>query len=75
MKLLSPDDLLARGIPYSRSQLNRRIAAGTFPAPIKLGGADAGVSTKTAWIESEVDAWLEERVKERDTQPPIRAAA
>lgn len=31
---------------------------GRFPAPIKIGGRASG------WIESEVDAWIEDRISE-----------
>lgn len=36
----------------SRSTIYARIAEGTFPSPIELGGRAVG------WIESEIDAWL-----------------
>lgn len=42
----------------STSEIYRRIAAGTFPAPIKLG------AKSVAWIESEVLAWCEARIAE-----------
>lgn len=42
----------------STSEIYRRIAAGTFPAPIKLG------AKSVAWIESEVLAWCEDRIAE-----------
>lgn len=42
----------------STSEIYRRIAAGTFPAPIKLG------PKSVAWIESEVLAWCEARIAE-----------
>lgn len=45
-----------------RATLYRRAKEGTFPKPIRLGGNSSG------WIESEVDAWLNERITERDTQ-------
>ena len=50
----------------SRSEIYRRIAAGTFPAPVKLG------ISASAWVESEVDAWVAERIADRDAG---RAAA
>jgi prophage regulatory protein len=43
-------------IGLSRSTLYDRIRAGTFPAPISLGGKAVG------WIEAEVDAWLTARI-------------
>lgn len=44
-------------IGLRRSTLYARVAAGTFPAPINLGGRAVG------WLASEVDAWLAERVE------------
>lgn len=40
----------------SRSGLYRKIAAGIFPAPIKLSVRSVG------WREDEVEAWIEERI-------------
>lgn len=42
----------------SRSEIYRRIAAGTFPAQVKIGAAHA------VWIESEVAAWVDARIAE-----------
>jgi prophage regulatory protein len=44
-------------IGLSRSTLYDRIRAGTFPAPVSLGGKSVG------WIESEVDAWLTAQIE------------
>jgi len=41
----------------SRSTIYLRISQGTFPAPIALSVRSVG------WIESEVDAWIAERIK------------
>jgi prophage regulatory protein len=43
----------------SRSTLYLRIATGTFPKPIGLGGRTVG------WLESEVADWIAARVAER----------
>lgn len=43
----------------SRSTLYLRVAAGSFPKPINLGGRAVG------WIESEVADWIAARVAER----------
>ena len=37
-----------------------------FPQPVKVGG-------KALWIESEVEAWLDARVAERDTKTRVAA--
>jgi prophage regulatory protein len=46
-------------IGRSRSSLYADIAAGSFPAPIKLGARAVG------WLESEVNEWLSQRIEER----------
>lgn len=50
-----------KGIAWSRQHVYRQVNAGKFPAPIKLGEATI------AWIEHEIDAWLDERIAERNT--------
>jgi len=35
------------------------IAAGTFPKPVKVG-------KRSLWVETEIDAWIAERIAERD---------
>jgi prophage regulatory protein len=43
----------------SRSTIYARIAEGSFPRPIDLGGRAVG------WIEAEIDAWLQSRIELR----------
>jgi prophage regulatory protein len=45
-----------------RSTLYQRIADGSFPAPVRLGGRAVG------WIEAEITEWLTNRVAERGQQ-------
>lgn len=40
----------------SRSTIYARIAEGSFPPPIDLGGRAVG------WLEAEIDAWLQSRI-------------
>jgi prophage regulatory protein len=49
-----------RRVKLSASTINRYVAAGSFPKPIKLGPG------RVAWIEAEVAAWIETRTAERD---------
>ena len=49
-----------KGIGFSKSQIARRVAAGTFPRPIKIG------TNRNAWVEAELDAWLGSLVISRD---------
>ena len=49
----------------SRSTVYVRIAAGAFPAPIRLGPRSVG------WVEAEVESWIEARIAEtRSPLPP-----
>lgn len=45
-----------------RSTIYRRVKSGDFPEPIRLG------TRATVWAESEIDAWIRERIAERDQQ-------
>lgn len=40
----------------SRSTIYLRVAQGTFPKPISLGGRAVG------WLESEIDSWLSSQI-------------
>lgn len=42
----------------ARSTIYERVAAGTFPPPVKLGERASG------WLESEISEWVEQRVRE-----------
>ena len=46
----------------SRSTLYRRVAAGDFPRPIKLG------ERASAWSAAEIDAWIADRIAARDRE-------
>ena len=46
----------------SRSVIYRRIAAGDFPAPVKLG------ERASAWDSREIDNWIATRIAERDAK-------
>jgi prophage regulatory protein len=46
----------------SRSEIYRRVAAGTFPRPVKLG------ERASAWANTEVTQWLNDRIAERDAK-------
>lgn len=52
----------------SRSEIYRRIAAGDFPKPIKLG------ARASAWVEREVTTWIESRIAARDRDASPGAA-
>jgi len=65
MKLLSFDDLPAKGIPYHPQHIRKMYKAKAFPRPVKLG---IGRNARGAFIESEIDAWIEAKIAERDAE-------
>ena len=64
MRLLSFDDLQARGHPYTRQHTNRLIRQGKFPAPTQVSGG------RVAWVEEEVDAYYERLAAQRRAAVP-----
>lgn len=50
-----PDLWERKGIPWTRSYINRLEKAGKFPVRVKLG------PNTIAWREDEIDAWLQSR--------------
>jgi prophage regulatory protein len=59
MKILSYDDLKARGISYSKVHLWRLERAQKFPKRVALSQSRHG------WLETEIDAWIATRVAAR----------
>jgi len=56
-KLLKLPEVTARtGLP--RPSVYRGMRDGQFPRPVKIG------VRSVAWVESEVDAWIESRIRE-----------
>ena len=58
MKLLDYIALQERGIRYSKPHLWRLWTTGKFPKPVKLS------PSRNAWLESDIDAWIQSRVAE-----------
>lgn len=46
---------------YGRSTIYSMMSKGQFPKPYQLGGA---AGTAVGWLESDVDAWIDSRVKQ-----------
>jgi prophage regulatory protein len=57
MRLL-PWPELERRVPYTRQHLSRLEKENKFPRRVRLGG-------KVAWLESEVNEWIDARAAER----------
>jgi prophage regulatory protein len=60
MRVLACGDLRGKGIRFSRQWIVKLVALGKFPAPIRLG------EQSVAFVEAEIDEWLEARIRERD---------
>ena len=64
-KLVSKKELKSLfGVPYSFPHIARLELAGNFPKRVQLG------QCRVAWIANEVQAWVDERVAQRDTTSP-----
>lgn len=61
---------ILKGIFYSKEHLGRLEKEDEFPKRVKIGKGHQGYC---AWIESEVDQWIEDRIAARDAL--IAAAA
>ena len=69
-RLIRLPEVLSR-TGYGRTSIYRKMEDGSFPRSVKLGGPplDPSVfdSRAIAWIEEEVDQWIESRIEERDS--------
>ena len=56
---------------YGRTSIYRKMEDGSFPKSLKLGGPPIDPNEfdrrAIAWIEDEVDQWIESRIENRDT--------
>lgn len=69
MKFLAYDDLRpAKGIGYSKVQLWRLEKRNEFPKRVPYGRGRHG------WVEQEIDAWMTERIRQRDSAVAARLA-
>jgi prophage regulatory protein len=67
MRLISFKELKPqKGIPYSRDHLRVLTKENKFPPPLALS------EKSIAWLESDIDAWIEARAALRDQ--PSKAA-
>jgi prophage regulatory protein len=63
VRFLSRDELrTVKGINFSHATLYRKISDGSFPRPVKVS------PNKNGWLESELDAWAQARIAERDSE-------
>ena len=56
---------------YGRTTIYRKMEDGSFPRSVKLGGpledSNAFDCRAVAWIEDEVEQWIDSRIEERDS--------
>jgi prophage regulatory protein len=69
-RLIRLNEVLSR-TGYGRTSIYRKMDEGTFPKCLKLGGPIKDPTQfdcrAIAWIEDEVDQWVESRIEERDS--------
>lgn len=59
MTFIDHAGLKADGIKFSPSQLRRKMADGSFPQGVKLGGRTM------VWVADEIARWKADRLKDR----------
>ena len=68
-RLIRLPEVLSR-TGYGRTTIYRKMEDGSFPRSVKLEGPpiapEAFDSKAVAWIEDEVEQWIESRIEERD---------
>ncbi len=57
---LIPTAVVLDRISMSKTQMYRQINAGNFPKPVPVG------RQRIAFVESEVNAWIEKRIRDRE---------
>ena len=69
-RLIRLSEVLSR-TGFGRTSIYRKMEDGSFPRSVKLGGPpiDPNVfdSRAVAWIEDEVEQWIDSRIEERDS--------
>jgi len=63
MKLIRIKEVMSR-TGLARSTVYKYISENNFPKPIKLG------SRAVAWVESEIEGWINDVIHERDREQP-----
>lgn len=58
-----------RRVALSKTEIYRKIKAGAFPRPVPLG------TQKVAFVESEVAAWMDARLRAREDREGVERRA
>jgi len=67
VRLITMKEIINR-IPYSKVHIYRLMSMGEFPASVRVG------AQRVAWVEQEIDEWIEERIYARDNLPESHEA-
>jgi prophage regulatory protein len=67
LRFLSVKEVVRR-TSLSRATVYRLVQAGTFPHPVTLTGA------RSAWVETEITAWMQSRLARRDQGASVGTA-
>ena len=68
MRLIDYEDLKNKGIKASKTKIWRQVKSGQFPKPVKIGD-------RNAWVESEIDTFIQGLIAARDSEAPGQVAA
>ena len=60
IRLITNNDLRLKGISYSKPHLWRLERSGKFPKRVPIGAG------RYAYVETEIDDWIEARIRDRD---------
>jgi predicted DNA-binding transcriptional regulator AlpA len=66
MRLIDEDGIRAKGIDLHRTTIWRKVRDGVFPKPVIVGN-------RHAWVEAEVDQYIEGLIAKRDSAAPEAA--
>jgi predicted DNA-binding transcriptional regulator AlpA len=70
-KFLSYNDLVQRGIRFSRVHIRRLERTGDFPVHVELGSGNE-IQTSIAWVAAEIEAWESGLIAKRDAKLRIK---
>jgi len=63
MKRLLTKKEVRHRVCYGFAHIDRLESQGRFPKRVRLG------PNRVGWLESEIDEWIDERVRKRDSSP------
>jgi predicted DNA-binding transcriptional regulator AlpA len=67
MRLIDEDGLKRKGLDLHRTTIWRKVKTGQFPKPVVVGN-------RHAWVETEIDEYIENLVAARENVAEVAAA-